>query len=624
MTAKKRAVGAFLALIAIGFLMLALAPKSNAATIAAHPAGISIPIPNPLGAVCSSKDAPVPDLPGQGLPGLFQVPPSSVAAPGNPIAPVDPAKLFQTSGFSGMDPITYDLGCGVDPATWGRHLNAWSQSSLSGRLVNIGQSMTAASNAVDAWAWDPSWIHTLLAGIASHTLFTIQEKVLLPFLGLALILCSVVLLHRSRRGNTREIASGVSWMLIVLLIGGFVVAKPTLITTGTQSGVGTFVSTLYNGSAPASAATDQITDGVHYQGWLRRTFGSSDSATARTYGPRLLADTRFTWAEEEATEPQDGDSQSVLNQKIAARGATIAAKGKDFKAVAAQIKASDPNAYEWLQGEKDMTGISVYEMAFAGIIAGFRIGVDLLLVLALLLLTIYGIVWVLAMPWMVLPQGERMGRNLIDNTTQAIGYVVMAAIGSWLFTIYTEVCMQPGWPTWSVFLLMGVGVFIFWTALRPDRKALALLTMGRVRGNGRFTSRFTRRLAPMALGGLVAGGVGAMVGLAAAEARYTDEERAEHAERRDEAATRLAEYHAAATPAMDHYAAPAERPLSARRGNEAGSSVLAGPLYTRPDSGEFVPDPVPPPPGTVGDVYTRPYDQVVQEFMDADNEEERP
>jgi hypothetical protein len=570
-------------LFVITLLALAFAPRSDAAT----------PAINIIPKLCAVSP-PVPQSPSAGLAGIFEQMPKN---PPNVSGPADPNHLFETSGLAGMEPFTYDLGCGLDPGSYGTQLNAWSDQQLSSRLVMLGQAATVAADATSRFAFDPSWVVKLLSSLTSQAVGVIQVRILLPFLGLGLIATSMMLMKRARRGNTQGVMDAISWMLITLVVAAAVIVLPTTTATTTQTGVGLLTSTLYDGASPAQAATDRAAAAIHYDGWLRRTFGTSDSAVAQQYGPKILADTRMTWYEEESTDPALVRGTADKTARVKARAALIATKEADFKVQAKAVKAADPEAYLWLTDrEAASSSVAIYESAFAVTVAGFRIAVNMLMILCIILLGFLPLLWLIALPRLVTPEGERLGKKLLDTTARAIGTVVVTAVGVWLYTIYTEAAMQAGWPTWVSALLMLIGVFIFWTALRPDRHMLSLLTTGRVRGNGRFV----RRAMQMTSVGRIAA-----QGWMMHQARQTAKELSqteEEAEARDER-------DAAAHAELTRLVGQPDRPVPAMATSDSAPAP-----YQRPDSGEFMPDPVPPPRDTQTEIYQRPYDEVVEHY----------
>lgn len=483
----KRAGLALLAAVAFSGLIVAAAPSAQAAP------ALDIP-----GIDTCAKDVPLPQLPDAGLPGIFVESPDHTTAPyddsAQPIpVPADPAALFGTSGMGGMMPFTYDQGCNFLDAS--AHLSAWTDREFSSYPVAFGQAFTALGDSIDRRAWKPAWVTDLLGDLSNRAADAIEVKVLVPFLGLGLLVASIMLMRRAARGQTAQVAQAVAWTVLVLAIGAFVLWSPTRVATATQAGAGKIVGSLYAGSgpdqdvSPAQASTENIMQTIHYNGWLRRTFGSDTSGTARHYGPLLLATTRLTWQEEIRTDPDwEGITTPAEREAaVADRVALIKAKQKQFENVTEQIKHDDPIAYQWVKGGQGTVTQAMFEASFAFLASGIRIAADLLVMLAVLLLVGVGVVWLLAMAVLVTPAGEGMGRGLLNAAARAVGYALEGGIAAWLWSLWAGVVLAPGEASWWAFVLLAVSAFIFWTVLRPDRKALSLLTAGKVRGNGRWT-----------------------------------------------------------------------------------------------------------------------------------------
>lgn len=439
-----------------------------------------------------NPEAPLVDTPDEGLPGVFLERPKTVIQSYNEPA-VDPEHIFAEGGLGGMSPFTYDLGCGMNPQNWNDVITAGSDASLGQQFVSIGHSATAFADAVDRRAWSPSWIMTFLATFTDRVANVIEGRIILPFAAIGLLATSAFLAYKAKSGNVARVMSGVTWVLLVLFVGALILAGPTRASTAAQSAGGTVVSGLNAGSDPALSATESVTTAVHYQSWLRRVFGNSDSATAKEYGPQLLASTRMTWTEYERTDPARATGDTDRKFRLDERKELIDSKRDRFNEIAEKIKDEDPQAYQHLQNIRPSMGVALLEMCFAIVASFFRLAVDVLLILAMILLVMYGIVFLCALPFVVTPWGEDMGRGLMNGTARALGYVLIAAVGSWLFNNYTRVALMPGHSAWWSMFLLAIGTFIFWTAIRPDRKALNLMTMGRVRGNGKWTKRTIRR-----------------------------------------------------------------------------------------------------------------------------------
>lgn len=546
-------------------------------------------------------DAPIPQPPDSDLPGVFIEQPNVVVAPANPNV-ADTSRLFSTSGVSGMRPIVYDTGCGFDPRNADERIGAWTNSQIAGWFITWGQATTMFTSAVEQYAWDPAWIGRLLGDLSEATVNRAQARVVLPFLALGLIICSVLLVMRARRGNFAGVAQAVAWALLVMLVAALVVTKPTSLATGVQSGTGEVVNTLYgNAGNPTLSATETVMQDVHYQGWLRRTFGTEDSDTARRYGPALLAATRITWQEQMATDPSRARNDAEREQILDRREQMLKQKADLFEKTAEKIKAEDPEAYAWLTGTRGSWLIAGYEWTMAVAAGLFRILAGFVVILGIILLTVLGLAWLLASPWLVTPWGEPLGRALLDNTARVVGSIVVAGVGTWMYVVYLGIVMTPGTPSLQVFVLVGLGTFAFWGITRPDRKILSMLTAGRVRGRGRWSRKFLKYSV-----------------LAAVASRIVSEDAVKAAAQRNQpAAASGSTGKGAKTRTARPTPPPPPRPPRPRpsRPPRSITNPPAGStshVYQRPPSSKPKPKhPTPPPPGAVGTVtnintYQRP------------------
>lgn len=515
-----RTVGA-VAVLTVLFVLIG--GRAHAATV---PQGVDVP-----GVGGCDKGTPLPQLPDGGLPGIFMEVPKTLSAPVDDTKaqlpePVDTGSLYGTSGTGGLNPFTYDQGCGLNLFATGDHIDAWTDREFSSYLVSIGLAFTALGDSIDARAWDPAWITSLLSDVTGNAVSVIKWKVIVPFAGLGLLITTLMLLARARRGDTAGVMQAVAWSGLVIALVVVLIAAPTQAARTTQAGSAGLAKTLYGDGESASstsstlspnqAATESIMEAVHYDGYLRRTFGSDDSYTAHLYGPYLLATTRLTWSEAAATDPSRADSEGERQQLLAARVQLIKDKQKQFDYVASLIAKNDPVAYQWVKGGQGATLSAAYETGFAFFASGLRMAAALLLILATFLLVGLALIWLCASPYLLTPRGEGTGRGLLNMSARSIGYAVEAALGSWLWSIYSRIALAPGQSSWWAFVLLVVGAFIFWTVLRPDRKALNLLSAGKVRGNGKWTRWATGRV----LSGI---GTGWVAGRAAVEAQVNAE-----------------------------------------------------------------------------------------------------
>lgn len=561
----RRACGVVLSLLfGVGLLVLA-APPARAVDV-------------PGFDVCE-KESPVADPPSTGVIGVLGEMPNTIA----PRTDVD--HLWSSGGFSGFYSTPYDLGCASNPASYLKLATASADSSTTNTLVAFSHAVTSIADSIDRRAWNPSWLKEFLGQFASDLTSVITNEVLLPLITLGTIGGSLMMLIRFRAGDVAGAAQGVAWVFVVLTVGGFLIVAPSWAATTSQSAGAGAVAALNGGKNASDAATDRTVEAVHYQSWLRRTFGSDQTEVGKKYGEAILDAQRITWAEFRQVE---GDPQQFE--------ALRRYKAKQFADLAAKVKAEDPGAYQWLTREKEGSGIALVEAAFALAAGFFRICVDLLLIMCVIGLVFLACFWLALMPFLVTPAGRGLGVGLLNTGVRMVGYVLIAAIGSWMFGVYLQAALQPGQSVWWSIVLLLVGTVIAWTLIRPDRKALSLMTMGRVSGQGRLLKLLTG-LGLSYLSGSVAG---------RKAAERMDREFPIHtppAPATPAEEVQPVQYVRATEPAPPGTSAlggqSEEEPLEGEVVWEV-PRLPSGPIYQRPDESTHVP--TPPPAGSVGEV----------------------
>lgn len=443
--------------------------------------------------------APTPQHPDTGLAGFFYDPPGSIPPPTDPWNPADNTTIFQQYGFAGFGGSTYDLGCAFDITNWGDAIGASSGNRATNVIVGVAVAATAATSGLEAQVYDPAWVDGLLGTFADRTIEVVRDAAWLRYMPVALIIAGTALAFRSgTRGDMSGATTGIAWMLLVIGLSAMVITGPLqgakyvqglteaasaeLSTAATQGMTGNPGADPVSASTAASAA---VVEAVHYNGWLRRTFGSSNSDVAAEYGPRLYKASTMTWREHAAS-ADPAQAERILEAKAAA-----------WNEAAAAIKEQHPAAYRWMQGKEDRTTAALLELAAALSVALVRGAALFLVALAIIAVVVFGVVWLCASPWLVQPRGRRAGERLLNAMARAVGYGFVGLFGWFGFSMYVEVVLDPGtglseWPA-LVFLLLGA--FVTWSVVRPDRKALSLATMGRVNGSSRTLRRLTGLLA---------------------------------------------------------------------------------------------------------------------------------
>lgn len=425
----------------------------------------------PLIEACK-PEPPYPVYPDQGLAGAFS------ERPEVPAAEFSIERIYSSGGLGGFGSKSYDLGCASDPTTYQKSIRAAGGNDLTNLFVGISTTLSAVTDAIERRAWNPQWISSFLDSFVDRATGIINARIWVVLLFHALALSSLMLLWRAREGDISGVAAGTGWVVMVLVLAGLAFIMPTILSDSTQKVGSGLVASLNGaeGNDAASATTDSTVLAVQYQGWLRRTFGDANSEAAKKAGPDLLEASRFSWAEMDAIRSGKISEEDEISRK---RG--------EFASIAEYVKEHWPSAYRHLQADPDVSsrpGPAFLESLFSLSVNFFRIAADLLMVMCFLVLTIVVLVFLIGGLWIMTPAGTDVGKALANSAAMGIGYALAGALGVWLFTIYTQAALAPGMNPWWSLVLLLLGTIIFWTVLRPDRKMLAMITMGRVDGTG--------------------------------------------------------------------------------------------------------------------------------------------
>jgi len=330
------------------------------------------------------------------------------------------------------------------------------------------------------WGWaDP---------LVQQATQSIYKQVFSVFGVITLGVVGLYLLWRSRQSDMSGAMTTAGWALLVMVAVTALAAWPvrsahladsTLITTlgVVHDAVGPPPKTpdptrcldparCGDRRLPAIRAGDTATESMLYRNWLRGTLGSADSATAQKYGRALYDAKSLTWEEAER-----------LRQNPATRDATFAQKNRQWMKVAEQVKAEDPEAYEYLKGTQGMERIGA---GFIAILASlffalFDITASILVLLGFLIFR-----WaVIAAPILgtvgLLRPASAGIRRLANAVVAAIFNIAIFGTGAAVYLFAVDLIMNTatlaGWLQVVLVWLCGV---VGWLLLRPYRRITQL------------------------------------------------------------------------------------------------------------------------------------------------------
>lgn len=416
------------------------------------------------------KDAPTPDIPGQGIAGFFSRTPDTLPAPGDPFATNSSTTIYQQYGYAGLRWSTYDLGCGPDAM---RNPDAVIGTAFANWMQQAPLALTALTGSVTEVAFNPTFLN-VFDPVIIRISDALHENLFATWIPAVLALLGILLIWRANRASLATSAAAVGWALMVIMVATALFRWPVqaghaadLTVTKT---LGSVVSKLDGNSAdvdPGTAVASNVVDSIFYRAWLAGTFGSADSRTAREYGPKIFAAQALTWRE-----------AAELERDPEAGRKTVEAKQETWKRLAGEIEEKDPAAYEYLTGKRSDTRVGYAALAA---LAAF-LSLPFLLVSALLLL---GCFMIVRLAVMLFPAFATLGafptaRGVVTGLGRTVAAAVVNSIvfgiGAGVTISVLGILLAPaGAPAWLGLVLMPLFSFIMWMALRPFRRLTSMV-----------------------------------------------------------------------------------------------------------------------------------------------------
>jgi len=432
--------------------------------------------------------APTPNAPDSGMAGWFATTPSPEIRDGGR------SGLYSKYGYAGYSYTTYDIGC--SPTLM--HPDHKFENTIANGEFLFATSLIGASNALREKAWVPDSMWGWADPLVDNATKAVYDKVFTVFGGVTLAIVGLYLLWRSRQSDMSAAMTTTGWAILVMVTVTAVAAWPKESANMADATLTTSLSVVHgalgpqdesappeqcrgldpaackDNRPPSQRAADTATEGLLYRNWLRGLLGSSDSETAKRYGPVLYDARSLSWAEIEK-----------LRKSPELRQQTLDAKSERWMRVAEQIKEDDPEAYEYLTGVRGMERIGA---GFIAILAAlffslFDITASILVLLGFLIFR-----WaVIAAPILgtvgLLRPASAGIRRLANAVVSAVFNIIIfgtaAAIYLYAVSLIIGTASLAGWLQVVLILLTGI---VGWILLRPYRRITQL-------GGGRDPSR---------------------------------------------------------------------------------------------------------------------------------------
>lgn len=424
--------------------------------------------------------APTPATPDSGMAGWFaSMPTDELQLSGRP-------DLYTKYGYAGYDYTTYDIGCAptvMDPD------HKFENTVANGEFL-LATSLLGASNALREKAWEPGSMWGWADPVVESATRAVYDRVFTVFGGVTLAIVGLYLLWRSRQSDMSAAMTTAGWAILIMVAVTAVAKWPATAAnladktlTGSLNVVHQAVgprdesiptdvcrnpdpTACKDKRPPALRASDTATEGLIYRNWLRGILGSSESETAKKYGPILYDAKSFSWRE-----TMDMRSRPDLRQQYIDR------KAETWNKVAQQISVEDPEAYEYLQGTRGMDRIG---SGFIAILAALFFALFDLTASFLVLLGFLVFRWaVIAAPVLgtvgILRPASAGIRRLVNVVVAAIFNIIIFGTGAAVYLFAVTLIIQtesiPGWLQVALILLTGV---VGWILLRPYRRITQL------------------------------------------------------------------------------------------------------------------------------------------------------
>ncbi|WP_211352514.1 hypothetical protein [Nocardioides albertanoniae] len=489
------------ALVVLVLALLALAGPASAI----GPKGIDIPIPfdptgglSGVGDACNNLDAPMPASPyGDGS---FIVRMTALGAASKAGTKLnDPEKVNdELDPFRNKDKVSLESAYGTSPQWW-TYDNGCTGQFVAGAGTAIGNIMMEISGIL------PNWSHALLNAVIGENSFlkaldgpivaaskAVTDGVWAPWVSVVLLLVAATVMIRARDGRFARAVTAAGWALGVLVVTSWLIQYPTestkLVDDGVRSATG-MIATGFNdgrtvpgvnddkfGETDAVKAIDgqmdEVVRSTQYRTWLAGAFGDPDSATARTYGPRVFRATHFSWQEYDTyRKDPNGEGKKVLE-----------AKQDAFKKHAEAVKKNDPVAYEFFKGEhwSQRATTALVNLAVVVVVCGFLLVAGLAILLSFALIRL------------IVPFAPAAGvLFMLDHTRDAAVAMLKRVVGPLVMgPIYFLVALlllrlDSALLTSSMWFVLKLGLIavltvLAWRLTRPAAYGIPLPGMGRL------------------------------------------------------------------------------------------------------------------------------------------------
>ncbi len=420
--------------------------------------------------VTDGKSAPTPVMPNTGLTGSILPKPSRITD-ADPFNPANKVSILQTYGLNWATWDTYDLGCGGDV----RNPQASTDTGIGNAVLGLPKVVAALTASLAKYAYEPSsWLAKLDPAVTSIAK-GLQRGIASPLSPLAIIFAGVALIWAASRLKLATALTMALGVVLALTIAYFTADAPTRVGSATDSimqSASKGLNSQINGRSdsavadPGSEAVSPFIDHVLYNHWLAGQLGSSNSATAKKYGPELFRAKAISWAEAERIKNDPDKVQDLFDDK-----------NDKWEETAEKIKDEDPDAYAYLTGKRTnrtaeslWTLAATYTMLFP--IFAFLLMMAGYLVVRFIVMT--GPAWATIA---IIPALQGTMRSALGVVAAAVINPIIMAAGASVSVLVTGFLLNPDTGLgWLGLLLSVLFSALMWLVLKPYRRLTSLVT----------------------------------------------------------------------------------------------------------------------------------------------------
>ncbi|MDG4822417.1 MFS transporter [Asanoa sp. WMMD1127] len=435
-------------------------------------------LPDVVGDRATCLKAPTPSTPDAGLAGWFATKPEGARTSGV-------TGMNGRYGYAGYSYNTYDVEGGCASSVL--HPDYRFLTTVANGEFMIATAVVGASNAVRERAWDPQSMWGWADPLVDQATKAVYTKVFTAFGGITLAIVGLYLIWRSRQSDMSNALTTTGWALLVMVAVTALAAWPVKSANVADS---TLVSALgvvhdavgprpkdgqcildepqacKDNRPPAVRASDTVTETMLYRNWLRGILGSADSDVAKKYGLALYDAKSFTWTELQQIRSNPNSREGI-----------IARKSTQWIKVAEQIKTEDPEAYEYLQGSRDMerVGAGFIALLAAILFALFDLTASLLVLLGFLIFR-WAVIAAPILGTIGLMRPASAGiRRLANAVVAAVFNIAIFGTGAAIYLFAVDLVMNtPTLPGWLQVVLVWLTGVVGWLLLRPYRRITQL------------------------------------------------------------------------------------------------------------------------------------------------------